>query len=321
MRLSEGVDKYVARKRASGLVYTNAERRFLSFSRQMGEIELDQITTEDLGRYLGEPEKMSATWHANYLRLLRFFEYWTLQGAMPQLTMPQRPARARPTSCPYVYSLPEIRRLLDATAKNQMRRGCLIDPRTFRMYLILLYATGTTIGELIGLKRADVNLRKRSIQLHNLKYGRFRQIPIGDDLRVLLGEFLRWRYRTRRKTEHLFTDRMGRPITAACLTCNFSKLRSIAGVMRRDGSKSQPRLLDFRDTFAVPRIAAWIKDGADLNRMLPALAVYMGQVGLGSVESYLNVMPERFRKHLAFLSPKRGRKPRKSDPKFGAHQN
>jgi integrase/recombinase XerD len=53
-----------------------------------------------------------------------------------------------------------------------------------------------------------------------------------------------------------------------------------------------------RQTFAVHRITSWIRDGADLNRMLPALAAYMGQVGLGSTERYLLLTPERFRKHL-----------------------
>jgi hypothetical protein len=37
--------------------------------------------------------------------------------------------------------------------------------------------------------------------------------------------------------------------------------------------------------------------------MLPALAVYMGQVGLGYTENYLLMTPERFRKQLNRLSP------------------
>jgi integrase/recombinase XerD len=56
-----------------------------------------------------------------------------------------------------------------------------------------------------------------------------------------------------------------------------------------------------RQTFAVHRITAW-RDGADLNRMLHALAAYMGQVGLGATGSYLRLAPKRFRKHLGKLS-------------------
>jgi hypothetical protein len=41
--------------------------------------------------------------------------------------------------------------------------------------------------------------------------------------------------------------------------------------------------------------------------MLPALAAYMGQVGLGSTERYLSMTPERFRKQLDKLSPAQGK--------------
>jgi integrase/recombinase XerD len=63
---------------------------------------------------------------------------------------------------------------------------------------------------------------------------------------------------------------------------------------------------DLRSTFAVHRITSWIKEGADLNRMLPALAAYMGNVSLASTEKYLSLTPERFRKELQKLSPQRG---------------
>ena len=48
------------------------------------------------------------------------------------------------------------------------------------------------------------------------------------------------------------------------------------------------------------------------HRLLPALAAYMGQAGLGSTERYLSMTPERFRKQLVKLSPQR-RKRRWSD--------
>jgi hypothetical protein len=37
--------------------------------------------------------------------------------------------------------------------------------------------------------------------------------------------------------------------------------------------------------------------------MLPALAAYMGQVGLGATDRYFHLTPERFRKELNKLSP------------------
>lgn len=73
----------------------------------------------------------------------------------------------------------------------------------------------------------------------------------------------------------------------------FSDLRNQAGIVRSDGSSYQPRMHDLRSTFAVHRITSWIKEGKDLNRMLPALSAYIGQVGLISTERYLSLTPER----------------------------
>jgi hypothetical protein len=47
---------------------------------------------------------------------------------------------------------------------------------------------------------------------------------------------------------------------------------------------------------------------AELNRMLPALAGYMGQMGVGSTERYLSLTPERLQTQLDELSPMRRKK-------------
>ena len=98
------------------------------------------------------------------------------------------------------------------------------------------------------------------------------------------------------------------------MEATFRRLRKLAGVTRRDGVASSPRLHDLRHTFAVHRIDGWIKHGADLNRMLPALSVYMGRFGLGSSDRYLTLAPERFRAQLNKLSPQRGKRKWRDNP-------
>ncbi len=53
-----------------------------------------------------------------------------------------------------------------------------------------------------------------------------------------------------------------------------------------------PRIHDFRHTFAVHRLLKWYDDGQDINNRLPALATYMGHVGIGSTQIYLQATPE-----------------------------
>jgi integrase/recombinase XerD len=66
-------------------------------------------------------------------------------------------------------------------------------------------------------------------------------------------------------------------------------------------------------TFAVHRLTSWFKQGADMNRLLPAAAAYIGQVGLGSTERCLLMTPERFKRQRVKLSPRRRKRRRSRD--------
>src|ERR1035437_5055946 len=143
-----------------------------------------------------------------------------------------------------------------------------------------------------------------NIKSSGLKGGRV--IPLNRELLEQLRSYVDWRAQKGISGEHLFTNENGCPITTSNVRHNFNRLCRGLGGPRPCGSPARPRLHDMRQTFAVHRITSWIRNGTDLNRMRPALAAYMGQVGLGSTERYLLLTPERFRKHLDKLSSPRG---------------
>jgi site-specific recombinase XerD len=72
----------------------------------------------------------------------------------------------------------------------------------------------------------------------------------------------------------------------------FSRLRVRAGVIRHDGSRYQPRLHDLRHAFAVHRLVSWYRQGADVQRLLPQLATYLGHVHIAATQRYLTMTPE-----------------------------
>ena len=306
MKLAEGIKTYVTFKRASGLDFTQAERDFRRFSSHVGNCDLADISTGDVAGFLGPPADQLSSWHAKYLRLRKFFDYWFFMGAMGRILMPPRPVRACRSGRPYVYSLAEIKRLLEATVECQRDQKQKVDAETLRMFLTLLYATGSTACELLDLRRSDVHFRSRSISLFNRKYDSQRQIPIGRDLQKLLADFLQRRSPALLRTKPLLATRTGTFISPFMVTYSFSRLRRIAGVGSGAEDAPQPRLLDFRTTFAVHRIRAWIKEGAELNRMLPALATYLGQSGLGVIDKYMDLTPEGYADHMAILSSGKG---------------
>jgi integrase len=93
---------------------------------------------------------------------------------------------------------------------------------------------------------------------------------------------------------HFFLDKQGKAMSCHTVRATFQKLRRLAGIRRQGGAIYQPRMHDLRYTFAVHRLTSWFKQRADMNRLLPALAAYIGQVGLGSTERYLSMTPEPF---------------------------
>lgn len=227
--------------------------------------------------------------------------------------MPKSRAAVPRTFAPYIYTRNEVRILLRGTRTSQNLKTCMIDGATLRTFLLFLYATGAKVGETLGLLREDVDLTKGVVKIRGGRFRRSRSIPIGPDLQARLR---RHTARTSRKSTvspHFFLGKNGKPISCHTLRATFQKSRRLVGIRRRDGAVYQPRMHDLRPTFAVHRLTSWFKQAADMNRMLPALAAYIGQVGLGSTERYLSMTPERFRKQLAKLSPQRNKRRRWRD--------
>ena len=47
-----------------------------------------------------------------------------------------------------------------------------------------------------------------------------------------------------------------------------------------------------RHTFAVRRLLRWYQEGAEVGRMIPALATYLGHVKVSDTYWYLTAVPE-----------------------------
>jgi integrase len=286
----------------------------LSFAKYVGDIPLNSIVPRQVLSHLNGTQSSTATWRGKYLLLKNFFEYWAARGEGVTLPMPPiRPAEP-PTFIPYIYSKRELCSLLRATGDCQKRDSCSIDGTTFRMVLLLLYGTGMLTGEAVRLARQDVDGRASFLTVRGGRFGRSRRIPIGPDLQHRVQRYMRRTNGRKNLTGNFFTNKDGSRIKPRVLGKCFVRLRRLAGVLRYDGASYQARMHDLRHTFAVHRITAWFKQDADMNRMLPALAAYMGQVGLGSAERYLSLTPERFRRELVKLSPTRRKKRWRDDP-------
>jgi integrase/recombinase XerD len=142
--------------------------------------------------------------------------------------------------------------------------------------LLFLYGTGELTGEALRLRREDVDPKSDLVTIRGNRFNRVRRIPIGPDLHKRLRQYVDAVSQKKNQGKNFFANRDGSPIKARILGKSFERLRRLSGIARHGEARYQPRLHDLRATFAVHRLTAWFEQGADLNRMLPALSGYLG---------------------------------------------
>jgi integrase len=151
------------------------------------------------------------------------------------------------------------------------------------------------VGEALRLRPCDVNFQERVLSVWNTKFFKSRLVPIGTSLASALARYAEQRKRVLPPAQHspgFFTTRAGMPIRLWQIEVGFARLRKRAGIRRSSTDRWQPRLHDLRATFAVHRLVAWYREGADLQKCLPLLATYLGHVNVSGTQAYLPMTHE-----------------------------
>jgi integrase/recombinase XerD len=90
----------------------------------------------------------------------------------------------------------------------------------------------------------------------------------------------------------LLGNRKGDPLTRSMVELVFKGLRQQAGVYRSKDARYQPRLHDFRHTFAVVRLVTWYREGKNVQRLLPHLSTYLGHGQMNATQRYVTMTTE-----------------------------
>ena len=293
MKLAEVVRQYVTHKQSMGMRFRTEARTLKAFCRTMGDIAMTEVERDQVDAYLAGTGPVTRFWQRKYEVLAGFYRFAIARGYALHVPLPHRVPKPAQTFVPYIYSQDELRRLLKATAACDSSHSN-IESDTCRTLILLLYGAGLRISEALALTLADVDLSTGILVIHTSKFYRTRLVPLSPDLTHELKA-----YATRRTTQHpsgpegpFFASRTGSPLTRRAAELTFVRLRLRAGVLRHDGARYQPRLHDLRHAFAVHRLVAWYRQGADVQRLLPQLATYLGHVHIAATQRYLTMTPE-----------------------------
>jgi integrase/recombinase XerD len=298
VKLSEAVAGYVSRRRAEGSPFVSSEAVLKILCVRCGDLELQELSADHVASYIHSPKISPVTRSSRYSVVSGFLTFYRVRGSMPLIQV-EKPVPQRDCRLPIVYTHEQIRSLLNAAAKANWQ-GDEIDGSTLRMILLVLYATGATVDEVVRLQRLNIDLKRRCIDFKGTPRHSSRRLPIGRDLCRELGIYSRTHCKNSQETL-LFCFKSGREIKRYNLWNRFGRLCGMVGIpASRDGHV--PRLHDLRATFAVHRLTSAIRAGQNMNEIIPALSTYLGSSVLTRAEHFLSFIPERFSADLEKLS-------------------
>lgn len=293
MKLHNAVTQYVTYKQSLGMRFATEARTLRSFCRSQEGQELAQIAPEAIETFIAGHGPPTRFWLRKHEALCGFYRFAIAHGYVDRSPLPKSVPKIPDRFIPYIFSHAELKRLLDATDTCFEVPRAQLDAATFRVLLLLLYGAALRISEALALTLADVDLDQALLRIHESKFYKTRLVPIGADLCTVLSEHLHRRRACGAKAEApLFVRRAGDRLTRGAADHAFCRLRTRAKVLRHDGGRFQPRLHDLRHTSATHRLLSWYERGADVQRLLPQLATYLGHIHIVGTQRYLTLTPK-----------------------------
>ena len=293
MKIADAVREYVVYKQSLGMSYKGRTLRLNAFARFTGTIDIEKTTPEMIRRFLDGDRPVTAEWFNKFWALNTFFRFAIARGYTTQNPLPHSQPKSLRQFRPYIYSVEEVQKMIQVVDCRH-RGSWHLEPHTVRTLLLLLYGTGLRIGEAIRLQHRDVDFRERILTIRETKFYKSRLVPVSPDLAAVLRDYFQKQWQGKRWTPEspFLTTYDGRPVTCQTAELAFRRIRYEAGVNRTDGFYFQPRLHDFRHTFAVRRLVTWYREGKNVQRLLPHLATYLGHVSIRETARYLTMTKE-----------------------------
>lgn len=294
MKLATVVNEFVTLKRSMGMIYQTEGNGLAAFCRAMGDVDIKDVGPTQVLSFIVGKGPITLTWHHKYWFLVPFYRYAITRGYTDSYPLPTAIPKVDKPFQAYIYTLEELQRLLAMTPRLIAKKSRLrVD--TFRALFLLICGTGLRLNEALSLTLADVDLSSNVLNVRNSKFFKSRLVPIGPRLAAELSA-----YAIKRRTlpcplaqDSVFiAPRGGTQMTREYAEQTFRELCGYAGIRREGGSRNQPRWHDLRHTYAVRRLVDWYRRGADVQRLLPRLSIYLGHVSVASTQPYLSMTPE-----------------------------
>ena len=315
--LAPQIQRFVSLRQLSGTDYQSQAKLLGYFDRFLVQQKFCQsrVSRQITDQYQQTLSHLTWRGQSNRLSVVRqFCQYLSRTDPLGFVPETLRTITPQAAHQPYIYSDAEIRTLL--ASASRLRPPSALRPQTYRTLLGLLYATGIRIGEALALNLKDFYKAEARLYIAEGKFHKARWVPLSASTGRALNDYVEHR---RRRTpcsldSPLLLNERGRRLNHVTVYQTFRRLLADCTIAHH--KCTGPRIHDLRHTFAVHRLLAWYRDGADMNARLPWLATYMGHVDIASTHVYLSPTAEllqevssRFRSHYLQQVKTQGERP------------
>lgn len=302
--MAERFESFVALRRLAGTDYQSQTRLLVYFDNFLVRERFNELslTREIVQRYLTSLSHLHPRTRYNRFSVVsQLCRY--LCRFEPLCYVPDAigSAKSETSRIPYIFTKRQIQDLLAEAAKLQPQHS--LRPHTYRTLFGLLYTTGLRIGEALALDIKDLYPESTRLHIREGKFHKSRWVPLAPSTCEIAQKYIDKRQNTMPSAEDapLFISLRHSRLHRSTVYQTFCALLKQCRIHK--DKRHGPRIHDLRHSFAVHRLLEWYGDGQDINAQLPALATYMGHVGVGSTQIYIHATPELYEQaHQRFLT-------------------
>ncbi len=298
------LETFIALRRLAGTDYQSQTRLLGYFDDFLVKQHFNEpcLSRTIVQHYLSSLSELHPRTRYNRLSVVRQFCRY-LSRFEPSCYVPEAigSAKLQTSQIPYIFTKTQIQDLLAEAAKLPPKHS--LRPHTYHTLFGLLYTTGLRIGEALALNIKDFYPQSMRLHIREGKFHKSRWVPISLSTCAILQNYIYKRQNIIPLIDNapLFISLRHSRVHRSSVYQAFCVVLKKCGIHKSKGHG--PRIHDLRHTFAVHRLLKWYSDGQDINGRLPALATYMGHVGVQSTQIYIQATPELYdQAHQRFLT-------------------
>ncbi len=254
----------------------------------------ENILTEEIALDWATPRKNeSASSVANRIITVRQFAKFLNASYKNAFVIPGRYIPKKPKYNSYIYSNIELQRIFDVIDNKKFRcyhkNSYIVFPLLFRVF----YCCGLRISEILSLKVKHIDLENGIIAVYESKNNDNRLVVLSDELKERSKQYYNQMHKNSNNDDYFFyTKNKEKAIVETTLRKSFRQILKLADIEKC--KENNPRIHDFRHTYAVHCLKKFVNEDKDLYAYLPILKTYMGHSKFRSTEYYLKLTNDMY---------------------------